>query len=163
MIDVHQLADFSRRLKDARGGLRHDMMATADGVTRLVAAKAAALAPHFEGHLKNSIANEVLNRSDYVEGHVYAQVAYAMVQEYGRRPGRWPPVEPIRRWVELKLAKRSGAIGEHDIDRVTFLIRRKIGTHGTKGHRYFARALSALSRRIDALLGELLTQLENRL
>lgn len=58
---------------------------------------------------------------------------YFEFQEFGRRPGKRPPRESIKQWIELKLQGniRSGI----SIDSLAFLIARKIGQQGTKTFR----------------------------
>lgn len=52
---------------------------------------------------------------------------HALIVEWGRRPGaRWPPVDAIRAWVELKLGKTG-----READAAAFLIGRKIHERGT--------------------------------
>jgi hypothetical protein len=48
------------------------------------------------GLLKNSIRYEAT--VDY--GRVWSAVGYAPFVEYGRRPGRMPPLQPIIRWLQ---------------------------------------------------------------
>jgi hypothetical protein len=65
---------------------------------------------------------------------------YAQFSEAGRRPGRWPPVAPIRLWVRVILRPPRKML-----DSVTFLVRRKIGQEGTRGAHFF-RSAAAKSR-----------------
>jgi hypothetical protein len=84
------------------------------------------------------------------QGFVETPKAYAIVQEEGRTPGEaWPPEDPIRRWVELRI--RQGRIvpegarqslksrrvivpnRKDQVATLTFLIRRKIGEKGIEG------------------------------
>jgi len=76
-------------------------------------------------NLESSVAYEAAH-APFVEG-VYHN--YKM----GRAPGRWPPVEPIKRWAIIRgiPAKWFGTEDESSIKQATFLIRRKIGQKGT--------------------------------
>ena len=65
----------------------------------------------------------------WVEGETNAQIGFGTGQSrYGRRPGKWPPVEPIRRWVVIKGLAKKWNMSEFS---ATFLVRRKIGLEGT--------------------------------
>jgi len=95
--------------------------------------KARQLSPKASGNLRKAI--EVRIESQGLVGIVDATAFYSRWVEgidsdglFGRRPGRWPPVEPIRRWVELKGLGRKWDKSEA---RVTFLVRKKIGEKGT--------------------------------
>lgn len=53
---------------------------------------------------------------------------YAHVIEYGRRPMQpGPPFDPIRKWVAVKLQ-----VPEEELDRVAWLVQRKIHVKGTR-------------------------------
>lgn len=91
----------------------------------------------------------------------------ALVIEKGRRPGkRWPPAAKIRTWVRRKLGNKvlattrgakvslknratgkvtgvKKADADAALDRVTFLIRRKIGVKGTPAIQPFGRTATA--------------------
>jgi len=58
---------------------------------------------------------------------------YFEFQEFGRKPGKQPPIESIRQWVELKL--KGNIKGNISLDSLAFLIARKIGREGTRTHR----------------------------
>jgi len=60
---------------------------------------------------------------------------YANYVEFGRRPGKWPPVGPIQLWVIRKLSPPAD-----ELDSIVFLVRRKIGTKGTEPKKMFHRA-----------------------
>ena len=63
--------------------------------------------------------------------------------EYGRRPGRFPPLWAIRLWVEQKLHK-GGVEGA----RIAFLIARKIAQRGVRGRGILRRIRPLLHARV---------------
>lgn len=71
---------------------------------------------------------------------------YWKYAEYGRGPGKFPPKEPIDRWIEYKrilprpYTLSSGKTVTPTVQQLSFLIRRKIAREGTEGHRYFERS-----------------------
>lgn len=69
---------------------------------------------------------------------------YAYFVENGRKPGKMPPVEPIREWCEL----------HHLPEGVEWGLRRKIGAKGTKGHHF----LEPLHRMLEMLQKTLKTE-----
>lgn len=85
-------------------------------------------------------------------GRVFNPLTYALPVETGSKP-HWPPVAPIRLWVERKLRgavsmfvqtqgpvqpgqrrRRARVTNEAALDRLTYLVRRKIATSGTPAH-----------------------------
>ena len=82
--------------------------------------------------------------------------------EYGRKPGKFPPPNAIRRWVEIKpVIPRPMANGKlPTINQLTYLISRKIAEEGitpTYALRNTSEALTDAFRRriIDALTADL--------
>lgn len=69
----------------------------------------------------------------------------------GREPGKFPPIEPIRKWVASKL----GITEEKENKRVAFLVARKIATEGTAIFSNRAKGLQ-----IELILIELNKQLQ---
>ncbi len=74
------------------------------------------------GQARQSIHGEV----ERLEGQVKANALHASIIEYGRKPGTYPPSEPIRRWLARK-----------GIDIPVFLVVRKIATRGIAARPYF--------------------------
>jgi len=84
---------------------------------------------------------------------VVVDVPYAAYVEYGTRP-HWPPVEPIRAWVSRHKSS-FGIRDEKDLDRVTYLIRRKIGKLGTRARPFMRQAVAALRHELPKRLRRL--------
>jgi len=82
------------------------------------------------GNLARSINTKISGLRGEVGADSSAQ-KYAGVVEYGRSPGKMPPVEPIERWARSKLGQ-SG---------LGFVIARKIKQKGTKAQPYFEPAV----------------------
>lgn len=56
--------------------------------------------------------------------------SYAQYIEYGRGPGRFPPIEAIQNWMTVKhIVPRNDAT----VPQVSYLIARKIAREGTQG------------------------------
>jgi hypothetical protein len=91
------------------------------------------------GGLAGSIFTELRGVPARRQAIVASSVFYAPIVEQGRRPGRRPPLEPIRLWVVRKLH-----VAPSQAARVAFLVARKIGRSGYPGARMFERAAQAL-------------------
>ena len=75
-----------------------------------------------------------------IEGEVGSTGRGAVFAHEGRGKNKpWPPAAPIREWLRTKKGVPEGP----ELDRATFLVRRKIGRKGIKGTRFLARPLEA--------------------
>lgn len=72
-----------------------------------------------------------------IEGVVKTAAKYGAVIEFGRRPGTFPPVEPIRLWVRRKLKVQAA-----DVKGVAYLVGRKIKQQGIKPRPYLEPAFN---------------------
>jgi hypothetical protein len=72
------------------------------------------------------------------------RVAHAERVEKGRRPGKAPPLGPIRRWVMQKRLALRPSVAQ----RIAFLIARKIGKKGVKGRFVLARTMPRITARL---------------
>jgi phage gpG-like protein len=73
----------------------------------------------FQGSLGRSIQ---VHEASYDKGVVGVGERYGAVIEFGRKPGKMPPVAPLERWANLKLGQPG----------IGFLVARKIAAVGTK-------------------------------
>lgn len=130
-------------------------------------------APANTGALRNSILTfREYDPPEYKAG-IATNLAYGIVMEEGRRPGAWPPVAAIQRWVWLKrrefvlrifpsrgvsasaVRRRGGRIvarrptQAQQVRQIAFLVSRKIKERGIPGHGFFRKAAA----RVEALLG----------
>lgn len=62
---------------------------------------------------------------------------YVEFVEHGRRPGKFPPIEPIRKWVRRVL----GITGAAQIRSVAYLVGRKIARQGTPAQQFTAKTV----------------------
>lgn len=66
--------------------------------------------------------------------------------EYGRKPGKFPPISAIENWIKVKrilphsITLKSGKTVLPTIPQLSFLIARKIARDGTKPRNYFKTA-----------------------
>ena len=73
------------------------------------------------------------------KGHGYA--AYV---EYGRRAGKWPPIDEMAQWARKKFRLQD----EKEARSIGFLIARKIGTQGSTPHPFFGPAVEKCKTKI---------------
>ena len=69
---------------------------------------------------------------------------YAFYVEYGRRAGKFPPIDVIAEWVHKKLRVKD----ERESRSIGFLIARTIARHGSTPHPFFMPAVKKNQRGI---------------
>lgn len=121
-------------------------------------------APVFTGNLRRSITfTRPYDRRGQravdvgVGGGKEGDFRYALAVEYGRQPGRRPPVDSLKLWVERKwgAGRVTGSSGsktgrgsrrargrdrDREIESAAFVLARHIGEHGTKPHPFLVPA-----------------------
>lgn len=80
------------------------------------------------GLLRASFGTEVHGTPFDMTGIVGTSLIYGLPVEMGRKPGRMPPVAPIKLWVTRKLGIKGKAA-----DQAAYAIAWSIGKKGTKG------------------------------
>lgn len=78
------------------------------------------------------------------------QGGYALFVEYGRRMGKFPPVDMIVQWVrkKLRIADEKAAKG------IGFVIARKIAKKGTTPHPFFGPAVEKNKNAVSEFIAE---------
>lgn len=82
---------------------------------------------------------------------------YAPFVNYGRKPGRRPPVDAIVKWLALKPVDTGG----RDIRQVAFAIATAIGKRGVKPKLFFERTVEAMTPRIEEIFTDELNRTIN--
>lgn len=103
------------------------MIYTWNNTQEYLEAIAPALAERYEelGNLSNPVSYEIGELQITIHLPSYAQYI-----EYGRGPGRFPPLDAIARWIEVKhIIPRK----DTTVPQMTYLIARKIAREGTEG------------------------------
>jgi hypothetical protein len=92
------------------------------------------------GNMRASIGSQVSsNGLGAVVGKVSSSLKdYPAVMEFGRKPGRMPPVEALERWVQVKMRVPASELRE-----VAFVVARSIARKGIKGRKFFERGFKA--------------------
>lgn len=118
------------------------------------------LCPRASGVLRQSIQSRYLEAGKI--GEVYTDLKYGKWVEgiyhkgkYGRKPGKWPPLLPILKWILIKKIheKAYGRKGATlaSAKSLAFVIRRKIGKKGTRAQPFLLPAF--LHNRLKFKLG----------
>lgn len=97
--------------------------------------------------LLNSVAKQFEGRGAVEAWLVGSDQPHAPFVEYGRRPGKQPPVEAIIRWIAIKPIDTGG----RSIRDVAFMIARAIGRRGLKPRPVFRRAVETMTPRIETI------------
>jgi len=102
------------------------------------------------GFLRSSFGTTQRRTPMAVEGEVRSVSTYAAPVEFGRLPGKMPPVDAIEYWVRRKL----GITGDREARSVAFAIARSIGKKGTKGAFMVRDGLQAATPYIERLFDD---------
>lgn len=96
-----------------------------------------------------------------------AMADYGKYVENGRGPGKFPPPDKIREWIEIKpVSIQPGMNGRTpSIEQLTFLISRKIANEGTEAQPFFEpakeQAIQEFNEAIDQAIADDITDFIN--
>jgi len=113
---------------------------------------------------------EPVLRGTVFEGEVMNPLSYGLPVEYGRKPGKMPPVDAIQFWVmrkglagtySIKTQRRLGSYKTQDEQdrQMAWAVAKRIAKYGTKGAFMFRDGLIAAKPAVDALWEALLEQI----
>jgi hypothetical protein len=86
--------------------------------------------------------------------------------EYGRRPGKMPPIDNIKEWIKVKPIIPDARTGKiPSAEQLAFLIARKIGREGIPARHPINKTVytDVTEQIIDAIKAEIVTQLKQQL
>jgi hypothetical protein len=145
-VDLHEVEKFLRDL----GTIDRIVIPKAHRYMRIsvdtIQAEVVARTPVNTGALRGSIGTEIRGERLDLRGEVATSILYGEPVEYGRKPGKMPPVDAIEYWVI-----RKGIAGGDEARGVAFAIARAIGRRGTKGAHMFEEGFKAAEPRVDNL------------
>lgn len=151
------------------------------GGTQLAKAGVQKAAPVFRGILASSLRTDVVGSAirgeAIVRGKVFsngAAAVYAGVVDRGRRPGTFPNVGAIRRWVDLKIKRGEITVNlkklfpdrekrpKHSeiVNALAFRIGQKMKARGTKGKKYVQKGIKDKRSEINRLADRIAELLE---
>lgn len=120
-----------------------------------------------------------LEACNYQDGQLYRTLSYSVKMdnnsswlisisleeywryiEYGRRPGKMPPLDVIEKWIKVKqilprpLTLKSGKSVVPTIPQLSFLIARKIGRDGIRPRPFFKQSFEEAKREFLHIIEE---------
>lgn len=118
------------------------------------------------GALVSSIHGDVIYDGSKIEVSIYADEVWKYV-EYGRRPGRRPPMDVILNWIRVKGLPRGGSIQNYNRPlptqkQLAFLISRKIGLKGIDAGNYLGDLIDSTNF-YDKVKNEMAKMISKRL
>lgn len=107
-------------------------------------------------HLRDTIFSRVQDGDPVTVGIVGTPLQHGLPVEMGTKP-HFPPVAPIRHWVERKLG-----LSGREADSAAFAIARAISKRGTKGAGMFAKAIedneAAIIRLLESIPADIIRE-----
>jgi hypothetical protein len=161
-LDTSAMQDYARYLQQAPAIAREEMERSVEEALLLLERELKENTPvGAHGLLRGSITHQLRGQSLSdglgVAGTVGSSLSYALPVELGTKP-HFPPLEPLRDWVEKKLGvdpKRSG--------HVAYLVARKIARKGTQGQRYAGKTLDAQGDQVNKIIAAAIPRITARL
>lgn len=129
-VKVDGLEEFVDKLNKSSFAITKHLKEALRKSTEVTKQNVARNAPVFEATLKKSITSKVTGLTGIV-GVGSEAVKYGYVQEYGRKPGKMPPVSALEKWAAAKMGSSDMA----------FVLARSIAKKGTKPHPFFQPGL----------------------
>ena len=112
------------------------------------------------GRLVNSLGSFVVSGEGTYELYLRLEDYWKYV-EYGRGPGKFPPLEKIREWIDVKPVIPTVYNGKlPTVDQLAYLIGRKIATEGIQPKNYLQNTLDELD--LKPLEDAITRSLENK-
>lgn len=129
-IDFEDIERQAKRFGAAPEIMAEEMMLTMRQSLDLVEQVVVTGTPVNFGLLRGSVGTDIFGEPPDFFGQISTPLTYGRYVEFGRNPGRMPPVSAIKLWVV-----RKGIATGKEADSVAFLIARSIGRHGTYRHK----------------------------
>ena len=111
--------------------------------------------------IKSSISFKVEKKSEFAYLISINLPEYWKYIEYGRRPGKQPPLGKIASWIEIKQIAPDTTRRVPDLQRLAFVIARKIGREGLPAHNYMQNAFDKTS--LEGVAEAVLQNIKNEL
>lgn len=141
-IDFSEVEEIIQGVEGFPEKLASELTPTMELALQLVEAQVVLYAPYNRGALQTSINHQIISHFPELIGTVGSPLIYAPVMEFGRRSigtnpdAKMPPISAIRLWVRRKFGLKG-----RELNRATWAMAKHILYHGTKGKRYFQKAL----------------------
>lgn len=154
--DTSELEELAKRFPDASREAKESKITEA---LLFLEAEVKKITPWGAGpiHLRDTIAGKVSVSGETAMGILGTPLEHGEPVELGTKP-HFPPVGPIRHWVETKL----GYSGD-EAKSVAFLIARAISKRGTKGASMFTKGYEDNEAVVMAILNEIPDEIFKRI
>ncbi len=94
-------------------------------------------------NLTNSIAYEIIRKDSFHWQLKFgSNLPYAKYVEEGREAGKFPPIEPLKKWAEKKRKKDSSFFKDVPIKVVPFMVRNKLKREGTEPYPFISWSIN---------------------
>lgn len=114
----------SRKNRNIKAGVRREVSHSALAIQRMARQNLRDQGAISTGRLRSAI--DIRYTTDKMGAVIGANVNYAAGVEFGQKPGHWPNVGDLMRWVRRKITADRG-----EVRSATYLIGRKIFKKGT--------------------------------
>jgi hypothetical protein len=115
------------------------------------------LAPVYRGALRQSLVSTVVNEGNLsIVGRVGSNLSgevYPAVMEFGRAPGRMPPVEALREWAGRVLGDEG----------LAYVVARAIGARGIRGRAFLRTGFSNAAQQVIGYFNQALDNIVRRI
>lgn len=145
-ISIQGLDAFRRGLSAAPAYTQQQLEAAMTEATLLVQREWQEGVPRVSGMTANSITRDVASTPVGVIGIVGSSQPSAIFIELGTKP-HMPPSEALQPWVKAVMGIRD----PKELERVAFLVARKIAREGTEPQRPMAKAVEAVEGQVVAI------------
>jgi hypothetical protein len=169
-INIKNLEEFKRLAKKAPEAVESEFSKALNKIAaeteKMAVERARSLKIYSTGNLINQIRQKRIAKLAYA---VISGAEYSIYVEKGRKPGAWPPYQPIYEWVRrhykrFSSFKTKGSKGaQKDIKRATFLVQRKIARKGIAPRPYMEYTWDRMQSRADKHLDRALNNLVKNL
>lgn len=146
-IDSPDLAQFGADLGNSARVFLEEFERGMNEALAVLEEQIAGRVPVNSGFLRSSIGTNLYGEDMAIRGEVVSIASYGAAVEYGRKPGKMPPVAAIELWVRRKL----GINNDKEARSVAYVIARAIGRRGTVGAHMFQLGMSAAAPYIEKI------------
>ena len=134
-IDTSELTDYAKALDKTPAIVRRRFNEAMRKTVATAEAATVSNTPVNTGSLRGSITTQITGTPAAVRGIVKTPLIYGVYVEHGRKPGKRPPIGPIRYWVIRKLGLQGT-----QANAAAYAIAAAIGRRGTRPRWMFTRA-----------------------
>ncbi len=126
-IDLNGLEETIANVDGFPADLGRELTLAMNKSLPILATQVSDRAPVFLGHLRAGINHQIISPFPNLVGSVGSPTPYAPVIEYGRKPGKMPPIDAIKFWVHRQ---KYFEVPEEEEESVAWAIAKNIAKRG---------------------------------